>query len=72
MYRFVVFYSSGLINISKQMERNKYAMYRNKIKRVIAIVMSLCGIICLSWLYLLIVIAIKIFSSEKNKKNGDF
>lgn len=54
------------------MERNKYAMYRNKIKRVIAIVMSLCGIICLSWLYLLIVIAIKIFSSEKNKKNGDF
>ena len=39
-------------------ERN-CVMYRNGIKRVIAIVMSLCGIICLSWLYLLIVIAIK-------------
>ena len=37
-------------------------MYRNKIKRIIAIIMSLCGILCLSWLYLLIVIAIKIDS----------
>ena len=36
--------------------------YKNRIKRVIAIVMSLCGIICLSWLYLLIVVAIKIDS----------
>lgn len=37
-------------------------MYRNGIKRVIAIIMSICGIICLSWLYFLIIIAIKIDS----------
>ena len=37
-------------------------MYRNRIKRVIAIVMSLCGIICLSWLYIILIIAIKIDS----------
>ena len=37
-------------------------MYRNGIKRIIAILLSLCGIICLSWLFLLIVIAIKIGS----------
>lgn len=37
-------------------------MYRNRIKRMIAIVMSLCGIICLSWLYIILIIAIKIDS----------
>ena len=37
-------------------------MYRNRIKRVIAIIMSLCGIICLSWLYIILIIAIKIDS----------
>ena len=37
-------------------------MYRNGIKRVIAIIMSLCGIICLSWLYIILIIAIKIDS----------
>ena len=44
------------------MVRNTYAMYRNKIKRIIAIIMSLCGIICLSWLYIILIIAIKIDS----------
>ena len=37
-------------------------MYRNRIKRIIAIIMSLCGIICLSWLYIILIIAIKIDS----------
>ena len=37
-------------------------MYRNRIKRVIAIIMSLCGIICLLWLYIILIIAIKIDS----------
>lgn len=37
-------------------------MYRNRVKRVIAIIMSLCGIICFSWLYIILIIAIKIDS----------
>lgn len=37
-------------------------MYKNGIKRIIAIVISLCGITCLSWLYILIIVAIKIDS----------
>lgn len=37
-------------------------LYRNRIKRIIGMILSLCGIICLSWLYLLIIIAIKIDS----------
>ena len=40
-------------------------MYRNGIKRVIAIIMSLCGIVCLSWLYIILIIAIKIDSPGK-------
>lgn len=35
-------------------------MYDRYIKRLIDIVLSFCGLICLSWLYLLIIIAIKI------------
>lgn len=38
-------------------------MYKKRIKRIIAITISLCGIVCLSWLYLLIIIAIKVDSS---------
>lgn len=37
-------------------------MYRNGIKRLFAIVLSLGGLLCFGWLYLLIVIAIKIDS----------
>lgn len=35
-------------------------MYKNRIKRVIAVIMSLCGSVCLSWLYIILIIAIKI------------
>lgn len=35
-------------------------MYRNRVKRVIDIILSLCGLILASWLYLLIIIAIVI------------
>ena len=37
-------------------------MYRNGIKRLFAIVLSLGGLLCFGWLYLLIVIAIKLDS----------
>lgn len=37
-------------------------MYRNGIKRIIDIILSLGGLICFSWLYLLLIIAIKIDS----------
>ena len=37
-------------------------MYRNGIKRLLAIVLSLCGMICLSWLFLILAVAIKLDS----------
>ena len=37
-------------------------MYRNGIKRLFALILSLGGLLCFGWLYLLIVIAIKIDS----------
>ncbi|MCI5530456.1 MAG: sugar transferase [Blautia sp.] len=37
-------------------------MYRNGIKRILAIVLSLGGLICLSWLFLIIMIAIRLDS----------
>lgn len=37
-------------------------MYRNGIKRLLAVVLSLCGMVCLSWLFLILAIAIKIDS----------
>ena len=35
-------------------------MYRNRIKRLLDILLSACGILCLSWLLLLLAVAIKI------------
>lgn len=55
-------------------------MYKHFFKRVIDIVLSLCGIIMLSWLYLILIIAIKIdskgpvlFKQKRvgKKKNGE-
>lgn len=55
-------------------------MYKHLFKRLIDIVLSLCGIIMLSWLYLILIIAIKIDSrgpvlfKQKRvgiKKNGE-
>ncbi len=55
-------------------------MYKRFFKRVIDIVLSLCGIIVLSWLYLILIIAIKIdskgpvlFKQKRvgKKKNGE-
>lgn len=37
-------------------------MYRRYLKRLLAIELSLCGMICLSWLFLLLAIAIKLDS----------
>ncbi|MDO4312401.1 MAG: sugar transferase, partial [Eubacteriales bacterium] len=37
-------------------------MYSKYIKRLFSIVMSFCGLICLSWLFLIIIIAIKLDS----------
>ena len=37
-------------------------MYRNRIKRLLDILLSACGILCLSWLLLLLAIAIKLDS----------
>ncbi len=37
-------------------------MYRNGIKRLLAVVLSLCGMVCLSWLFLILAAAIKIDS----------
>ena len=37
-------------------------MYRNGIKRLLAVVLSLCGMVCLFWLFLILAIAIKIDS----------
>lgn len=37
-------------------------MYRNYIKRLLAIILSLCGMICLSWLFLILSVAIKLDS----------
>lgn len=37
-------------------------MYRNGLKRFLAIVLSLTGIICFSWLFLILIIAIKLDS----------
>lgn len=37
-------------------------MYRRYFKRLLAVVLSLCGMICLSWLFLLLAIAIKLDS----------
>lgn len=38
-------------------------MYRNYIKRLLAIILSLGGMICLSWLFLILSVAIKLDSS---------
>lgn len=35
-------------------------MYEKYIKRLIDIILSFCGLVCLSWLYLIIIIAIKV------------
>ena len=35
-------------------------MYRNGIKRLLAVVLSACGMICLSWLFLILAVAIKL------------
>ena len=35
-------------------------MYRNRIKRLLDIFLSACGILCLSWLLLLLAVAIKL------------
>ena len=37
-------------------------MYRNRIKRLLDILLSACGILCLSWLLLLLAVAIKLDS----------
>ena len=37
-------------------------MYRNGIKRLLSVVLSLCGMICLSWLFLILAVAIKLDS----------
>ena len=37
-------------------------MYRNGIKRLLAVVLSLCGMLCLSRLFLILAIAIKLDS----------
>ena len=37
-------------------------MYRNGIKRLLAVVLSLCGMLCLCWLFLILAIAIKLDS----------
>ena len=37
-------------------------MYRNGIKRLLAVVLSACGMICLSWLFLILAVAIKLDS----------
>ncbi|MGN0335151.1 MAG: sugar transferase [Lachnospiraceae bacterium] len=37
-------------------------MYQNCLKRILAVVLSLCGIICLSWLFMIIIIAIRLDS----------
>ena len=37
-------------------------MYRNYIKRLLAIILSLGGMICLSWLFLILSVAIKLDS----------
>lgn len=37
-------------------------MYKNGIKRMLAVILSLSGIICLSWLYLILIIAVKLDS----------
>ncbi|MBO5069695.1 MAG: sugar transferase [Roseburia sp.] len=37
-------------------------MYRKGVKRLLAIVLSLAGIICLSWLFLILILAIKLDS----------
>ena len=40
-------------------------MYRNGIKRLLAIVLSLCGMVCLSWLFLILAVAIKLDSPAR-------
>ena len=49
-------------------------MYRNGIKRLLAVVLSLCGMLCLSWLFLILAIAIKLDSPGpvffKQKRTG--
>ena len=37
-------------------------MYRNGIKRLLDALLSLCGMVCLSWLFLILAIAIKLDS----------
>lgn len=37
-------------------------MYKNGIKRMLAVILSLSGIICLSWLYLILIAAVKLDS----------
>lgn len=44
-------------------------MYRNGIKRLLAVVLSLCGMICLSWLFLILAVAIKLDSPARCSSN---
>jgi lipopolysaccharide/colanic/teichoic acid biosynthesis glycosyltransferase len=44
-------------------------MYRNGIKRLLAVVLSLCGMICLSWLFLILAVAIKL-DTDGGQKHG--
>lgn len=37
-------------------------MYKNGIKRMLAVILSLSGIVCLSWLYLILIAAVKLDS----------
>ena len=39
--------------------QGKRKLYCHGIKRILAVVLSLMGLICLSWLYLILVIAVK-------------
>ena len=41
-------------------------MYRNYIKRLLAIILSLGGMICLSWLFLILSVAIKLDSPGRS------
>ena len=42
--------------------KGRIIMYQKGIKRLLAVVLSLCGMLCLSWLFLILAIAIKLDS----------
>ena len=54
-------------------------MYQKVFKRLLDVVLSLCGLVCLSWLYLILIIAVKIddpgpafFSQKRVGKDGTY